>query len=66
MPTLVESDLLNRVKDNEELFDENISTNCISSFLSPNSSSKMSHLLPGGGEDKVKKSFFLTTRRFLR
>ena len=39
MPTLVESDLLNRVKDNEELFDETISTNCISNFLSPNSSS---------------------------
>ena len=57
----IECDLLNKVKDNENIFDEASCTSNISNFLNTNSSVKISEILPGGNENELKNKIFFVT-----
>ena len=53
-----ESDLLNRISSNEDIFEETLSASHISNFLKANSNTKMSEILPQGDINELKQKVF--------
>ena len=54
----VESDLLNRIKENDDIFEETMCPSSIANFLNCNPSKKLSEILPRRSDEELKNKVF--------